>query len=124
MRVCILGSGLSSLALAKALVNQNIYVDLIAQKKLNIPDKLRTIGISKSNVDFFNDQIINIKRITWKLKKIEIFTENLKKEKILNFENCGDELFSIVKNFQLIEILKKTLSKDMFFKSLSFCLYL
>ena len=33
MKVCILGSGLSSLTLAKALVNQNIYVDLITQKK-------------------------------------------------------------------------------------------
>ena len=34
MRVCILGAGLSSLTLAKALVNQNIYVDLYAQKKI------------------------------------------------------------------------------------------
>ena len=119
MRVCIIGSGLSSLALAKALVNQNIYVDLVAQKKQNTPDKLRTIGISKSNVDFFNDQITNIERITWKLKKIEIFTENLKKEKILNFENYGDELFSIVKNFQLMEILEKILSKNFYFKKLN-----
>ncbi len=119
MRVCIIGSGLSSLALAKALVNQNIYVDLVAQKKQNTPDKLRTIGISKSNVDFFNDQITNIERITWKLKKIEIFTENLKKEKILNFENYGDELFSIVKNFQLMEILEKILSKNIYFKKLN-----
>ena len=34
MRVCILGSGLSALTLAKALVNQNIYVDLVIQKKI------------------------------------------------------------------------------------------
>jgi 2-octaprenyl-6-methoxyphenol hydroxylase len=33
MKVCILGNGLSSLTLAKALVNQNIYVELITQKK-------------------------------------------------------------------------------------------
>ena len=33
MRVCILGHGLSSLTLAKALVNQNIYVDIITYKK-------------------------------------------------------------------------------------------
>ena len=33
MKVCILGNGLSSLTLAKALVNQNIYVELIAPKK-------------------------------------------------------------------------------------------
>ena len=38
MRVCILGAGLSSLALAKALVNQNIFVDLFTQKK-NRTDK-------------------------------------------------------------------------------------
>ena len=33
MRVCILGYGLSSLTLAKALVNQNIYVEIISNKK-------------------------------------------------------------------------------------------
>ena len=33
MNVCILGNGLTSLTLAKALVNQNIYVELITQKK-------------------------------------------------------------------------------------------
>ena len=55
MRVCILGTGLSSLTLAKALVNQKIYVDLFPQKKTNLPYKSRTIGISKSNIDFFNN---------------------------------------------------------------------
>ena len=34
MRVRILGAGLSALTLAKALVNQKIYVDLIFSKKL------------------------------------------------------------------------------------------
>ena len=54
MRVCILGDGLTGLTLAKALVNQNIYVDLLTQKKdLNL-NHSRTIGISKSNSDFFN----------------------------------------------------------------------
>ena len=44
MRVCILGAGLSSLTLAKALVNQNIYVDLYTQKKINSLNKY-SIGI-------------------------------------------------------------------------------
>ena len=35
MRVCILGSGLTALTLAKALVNQKIFVDLISSKKNN-----------------------------------------------------------------------------------------
>ena len=33
MRVCILGSGLSALTLAKALVNQNIFVDFFHRIK-------------------------------------------------------------------------------------------
>ena len=54
MRVCILGNGLSSLTLAKALVNQNIHVDLYAQKKINSLNKSRTIGIV---LDLFNEFI-------------------------------------------------------------------
>ena len=81
MKVCILGFNLSSLTLAKALVNQNINVDMFVSKKNYRTDKSRTLGISKSNIEFFNKDIINIEKIIWKLKKIEIFTENLKKKK-------------------------------------------
>ena len=47
MRVCILGSGLTALTLAKALVNQNIFVDLISSNKNHKINHSRTIGISK-----------------------------------------------------------------------------
>ena len=100
MRICIIGSGLTSLALAKALVNQNIYVDILRDKKKQIIDQSRTIGITKSNVEYFNNNIVNIDKIIWKLNKIEIFSENLKNEKILDFKSSNDQLFSIVKNFQ------------------------
>ena len=54
MKVCILGDGLTSLTLAKALVNKKIFVDLIVLKrKICLLNKTRTIGISKSNVEFF-----------------------------------------------------------------------
>ncbi len=119
MRVCILGTGLSSLTLAKALVNQKIYVDLFPQKKTNLPDKSRTIGISKSNIDFFNNSIINIDKISWKLKKIEIFSDNLKNEKLINFENNGEELFSIIKNKSLFEVLEKSLYNSKYFKKIN-----
>ena len=33
MRVCILGSGLTALTLAKALVNQNVFVDVVSDGK-------------------------------------------------------------------------------------------
>ena len=119
MRVCILGAGLSSYTLAKALVNQNIYVDIITQKKISLQNKSRTIGISKSNIDFFNNSITNIDKISWKLKKIQIFSDNLKKEKLINFETNGSELFSIIKNQDLFEILEKKLSKNRYFKKIN-----
>ncbi len=116
MRVCILGVGLSSLTLAKALVNEKIYVDLIAPKKKFVLDKSRTIGISKSNVEFFNKHVINVKKIIWKLKKIEIYSENFKDQKLIEFKNNSKELFSIVKNFKLYQCLEESLNKNLFFK--------
>ena len=85
MKICIIGDGLTSLALAKALVNQNIYVDILRDKKKQTIDQSRTIGITKSNVEYFNKNIINIDKIIWKLNKIEIFSEKLNQEKLLEF---------------------------------------
>jgi 2-octaprenyl-6-methoxyphenol hydroxylase len=116
MRVCILGHGLSSLTLAKALVNQNIYVDIITYKKNQKIGLSRTLGISKSNVNFFNKNIINIEKFLWKLKKIEIYTDNLKNEKLLNFEKNDDQIFSIIKNHELHRVLEKSLIKSKYFK--------
>ena len=82
MKVCIIGDGLTSLALAKTLVNQDIYVDLVCNHKTKNYDKTRTIGLSKNNIDFFNKNIANINKFLWKIEKIEIFSENLKNEKI------------------------------------------
>ena len=76
MTVCILGNGLTALTLAKALVNCKIDVDVYSNKKNYKITNSRTIGITKNNIDFFNKNIININRIIWKLKKIEIFSEN------------------------------------------------
>jgi 2-octaprenyl-6-methoxyphenol hydroxylase len=116
MRVCILGHGLSSLTLAKALVNQNIYVDIITYKRNKKIGLSRTLGISKSNINFFNKNIINIDKLLWRLKKIEIFTDNLKNEKLLNFERSNDQIFSIIQNYELHQIIEKDLLKSKYFK--------
>ena len=120
MRVCILGCNLSALTLAKALVNENVYVDVVSLNENHKINKSRSIGISKTNLEYFNENLINIENIVWKLKKIEIFSENLKNEKILNFENHKDQLFSILKNFQLYEILNKNLSNNKFYKKVKY----
>ena len=115
MNVCIVGGGLVSITLAKALVNKGIYVDFYSnQGKLKI-NKSRTIGISQANIDFFNKNILNLKKLLWNINKIEIYSDNLKNEKILNFEKKNENLFSIVKNFDLYKSLKSSLEKDKFF---------
>ena len=49
MKVCILGNGLTSLTLAKALVNIGVSTDVFFSKNDKKNDKSRTLGISKSN---------------------------------------------------------------------------
>ena len=117
MTVCILGNSLTALTLAKALVNYEIDVDVIFNKKNYKINDTRTIGISKNNIDFFNRNIINIEKLIWNIKKIEIFSENLKKEKLINFKANKNQLFSIIKNHELYQLLDKDLSKSKFFKS-------
>jgi len=117
MTVCILGNSLTALTLAKALVNCEINVEILYNKKNYKISETRTIGVAKNNIDFFNNNIIDIKKIIWNLKKIEIFSENLKKERLINFETNDDQLFSILKNSKLYELLKKNLYKNKLFKS-------
>ena len=116
MRICIIGSGLTSLALAKALVNQNIHVDILKDKKKQSFDQSRTIGITKSNVEYFNNNIVNIDKIIWKLNKIEILSHKLDQEKLLEFQNKNKELFSMVRSFDFYNILEKNLKGNKFFK--------
>ena len=105
MKVSILGDGLTSLTLAKSLVNQGINVDIFSERKIKKNNKIQTIGISKANIDFFNRNILNINKFLWKINKIEIYSEKLKNEKVLNFENKNEELFSVIKNFDLYKTL-------------------
>ena len=89
-------------------------------KKISLVNKTRTIGISKSNVEFFNKKIINIEKIIYKLNKIEIYSDNLEKQKLINFGNNNDHLFSIVKNYKLQEILEKNLFKNKYFRKINY----
>tara|TARA_Y100000741_G_scaffold300350_1_gene241645 strand:+ start:909 stop:1973 length:1065 start_codon:yes stop_codon:yes gene_type:complete len=116
MKVCIVGNGLIGLVLAKALVNQGIYVDIFLSKNTNKINKSRTLGISAANTEYFNEYILNIKNLLWEINKIEIYSDKLKNEKILNFENNGKKLFSIIKNYQLYDYLNLELNKNPFFK--------
>ena len=117
MSICIIGNNLSALTLAKALVKQNIFVDVLHDKKNSSVIKTRTISISKSNTDYLNDNVINIDKFLWKLKKIEIFSDNLKKQKLIDFRKNHEHIFSIFKNYEFYQLLEHHLSNNKFFKS-------
>ncbi len=115
MKVCIIGSGLTSLSLAKSLINLGLEVDVFSNNYRSNYDSLQTIGISKSNVDFFNKNILNIDHLLWGVNRIQVFTENLHNENILDFQNKNKKLFSIIKNNRLYSHLLLTLKKNRLF---------
>ena len=119
MKVGILGDGLTSLALAKMLVNKCIYVDLLSEDKAINYSQSRTFGITKKNFDFFTHKILDIKKISWKLSNIEIYTENLPNQKILEFKKTNSKIFSIIRNDQLYKNLNIDLKSNKFFKKKS-----
>ena len=94
MKVCIIGDGLASLTLANILIKKDISVDIFRKKKNILYDQSRTLGISKSNIDYFNREILNIKKISWEIKKIKIFTEKIMRMNYLSL------IIKIIKFFQ------------------------
>ena len=123
MKVCIIGAGLTSLTLSKALINRGLYVDILFSKKVKNISQTRTLGISKSNIEYFNKNISNIKKIMWEIKHIKIFTENSIKNEIINFSESRQQLFSIIHNQKLIDQLTSELKKNKKFnlkKSISY----
>ena len=115
MKVSILGNSLTSLTLAKTLINQGIRVDIFSDKKIRKYSKTQTLGISKTNVDFFNEKILNIKNLLWDINNIKIYSENFKNQEILDFKKNNCQLFSIIKNQDLYDLLYSKLSKDKLF---------
>jgi len=117
MNICIIGAGLTSLSLAKNLINKKINVHIYHTKKINNLSSNRTIGISKNNFEFFKKNVHNFRlKNFWKIKEIEIYSEKLKKENILRFGNDKNNLFYIVKNDELCKSLINKLVKNKFFK--------
>jgi len=106
MNICIIGDGLTSLSLAKNLINKKINVHFYYKNKIQKLSSSRTIGISKNNLEFFREEIYEIpKKFFWEIKKIEIYSEKLGKENLLRFEEDKVNLFYMVKNNELYKLL-------------------
>ncbi len=112
MKVAILGTGLTGITLAKLLLNQGVKVDFFFSQKIRKINRIQTIGISKSNIDFFNKNILDIKKFLWNINKIEIYNENLENNKIIDFKNKSKYLFSTIRNCDLYNCLISSLRKN------------
>ena len=62
MNICIIGTNLTSLILSKLLINNGLLVSIFSfnDNKYNLSS--RTIGISRDNINFINNKIINLKK--------------------------------------------------------------
>lgn len=119
MNICIIGDGLSSLALARNLINNKIRVFLCYKKTKKTKYQSQTLGISKNNYDFFNKEITSFKKsMIWKVKQIEIYLEKYKDEKILNINNSHEDLFCVIKINQIYKLLENSLKKNNLFKKI------
>ena len=117
MNICIIGDGLTSLSLAKNLVNKKINVHFYHKNKIEYLLSSRTIGISENNFEFFQKEIHKIaKKKFWPIKKIEIYSEKLVQEKLLKFESNKNSLFYTVKNDDLYKSMISEICKNKFFK--------
>ena len=117
MNICIIGDGLTGLSLAKNLINKKINVHFYHKNKIENLSLSRVIGVSKNNLEFFKKEIHKIpNKILWDINEIEIYSEKLEKENLLNFKRGKDNLFYMVKNNDLDKLLIKKTSKNKYFK--------
>ena len=116
MKVCIIGNGLVSLILAKVLSKKALSVDIFSDPLFHKYSPTRTVGITKSNLDYLNQNVLNLEKISWGIKQIKIFTENFKKGEILNFNYSDRKNFFIIKNEEFFSLLKKNLKNNKLIK--------
>ena len=60
----------------------------------------------------------NFNRLIWKINQIEIYNDQNKKKKILNFQKEKKKLFSIIKNSDFYKLLINNLKKSNRFKKI------
>ena len=117
MNVGIIGNNLTSLALAKALVNKKVKVTLFYKTQLKSFKTNRCIGITSKNLDFFNKRVLKIDKNFFNcVNEIGIYFENNIKKEALNFKKNNFSLINIIKIEKLFSILELKLKENKYFK--------
>ena len=82
MNICVIGDGLISLTLAKTLINNKINVFMYCKNNKKTSSNNRTIGITSNNLDFFQKEIIKIKKnLFGELNKLKFIMSRIRKKK-------------------------------------------
>jgi len=119
MNICLIGDGLISLTLARALTRKKIKVCLYHQVYKKFQNNNSVIGITSNNLNFIQKEIIKINpKFLWEINKIQIYNKKNKEKKILDFKKSKKRLFSIIKNYNLYKLLINNLKKDNYFKKI------
>ncbi len=116
MKICLIGYGIPCLLLANILSNKNIKISIFKENNSKDKYKTRTIGITKKNLDFLISEKMYLEKIAWPIKNIKIFNDFNNKKEILNFGPKKEKLFSVIKNFKLINTLKKNIKNKKLIK--------
>ena len=116
MNICLIGFGIPSLILANILAKKNIKISIFDEGKTKNNSSSRTIGITKNNIDYLKKEKIIIRNKAWKINNIKIFNESLNQKELLSFGPENDKLFSVVKNYDLTNLLKRIVKKNKLIK--------
>ena len=116
MNIALIGESITSLLLSKILTKKNINVSLFFERNNFKKKSLRTLGISKNNIDFLKKNNLDLSELSWPIKGIKIFNETNRQNELLNFKNNKNNLFSLVKNEDLFNLLRKKLNKNKLLK--------
>lgn len=117
MNVGIIGNNLTSVSLAKLLVNKKVYVTLFVKSKSSTRKTNRSIGITQDNLEFFNKSILKIdKKFINPINEIGIYFESNIKNETLNFKKNNVKLFNIIKVEKLYSLIKSQLKNKKYYK--------
>ena len=116
MNICLIGYGIPCLLLANILASRNIKISIFDKSKSKSKSSTRTLGIAKKNIEFLKKEKINLDNISWSVNNIKIFNESNDNNEILTFGPVKDQLFSIIKNYQLVNLLEKKIKKNKLIK--------
>ncbi len=108
MTICLIGKNLTNLILAQELSSKSLDVDIIYSKEIKYKKTQRTIGISQNNFTHLKRINKNFNIHSWPINNIELYQDNISKEKLIDFKIKNKANFFLVKYLDLYNYYNKS----------------